>query len=96
MGGQTFAKYIETETAKTGQVTVAKWGVVLNKKTEGEKISAGEGFADGLSRWWGDLCSGPGCDERMGSGRVEQRRCRHRHILNTGVHVCAVDRTESL
>lgn len=30
MGGQTFAKYIETETAKTGQVTVAKWGVVIN------------------------------------------------------------------
>ena len=38
MGGQTFAKYITTNTTVAQTATVAKWGLVLNQKTEGEKI----------------------------------------------------------
>ena len=38
MGGQTFAKYITTNTADPQSATVAKWGLVLNQKTTGETL----------------------------------------------------------
>ena len=34
MGGQTFAKYIETNTAEATQATIAKWGVVIKNTVE--------------------------------------------------------------
>ena len=40
MGGQTFAKYIETTTTQAGNVTIAKWGVVANIKDYDNKTDA--------------------------------------------------------
>ena len=39
MGGQTFAKYIETETATTPQATVAKFGLVTNVNAMGSMVN---------------------------------------------------------
>ena len=38
MGGQTFAKYITTNTTEAQTATVAKWGLVLNQKNETDAI----------------------------------------------------------
>lgn len=38
MGGQTFAKYITTETTKAQTATVAKWGLVTNLQADDQNI----------------------------------------------------------
>lgn len=58
MGGQTFAKYIETETTTSKTATVAKWGVVINANatdmfgtdyTDGVSVKRSENTGAGVS-----------------------------------------------